>query len=318
MFRKLLLASTLSLGLCACPPAPEPPVPPPPPVVDIAAVTAQVDTYVTEMEARITAGDVPGFTAFLSSSVFWIGSAANEALVGREAVTADLQAVFGPALAAGATMAAQSANRKIGVAPDGRSAWVAEELTVTVTAGTDVTPIPYRLTSVLAEDAGAWTVIAQAWSIGMPNEEAFAAAAQGALPALAPVAESIGAGAQPLVDLLQAGCADPAAWLASWSRRPDAFSFGSAPEEKLDGGAAIHEVFGQQITGYQMRIAVNGGLHAAVAPSGTVGFLAGNLDVSFTMEGNTLTQPYRALFVYLQEADGWKLVQSHFSNGLPQ
>jgi ketosteroid isomerase-like protein len=321
--RNVQLATVLGLvlGAAACGPTPSGdtvPPPPPPPAVDLEAVTAAVDGYVTAMDALISAADIPGFARQLAENVFWFGSAATEALVGRAAVEADLQAVFGPAIQGGATIGAASANRLLGVAPDGRGAWVAEELTVTVTAGEEVTPIPYRVTSVLAEDGGSWTVVAQAWSIGMTNEEAFGAAAQGALPPLAAVAASIGAGAQALVDVLQAGCADPQAWLASWTERPDAFSFGSAPEEKLAGGTAIRDVFGSQITGFQMSMTVVGDVHAALVPSGTLGFVAANFDAGFTIEGNRLTQPYRGLLVYLQEDGGWRLVQSHFSNGLPQ
>lgn len=321
---KLLFAVVfgLALGAAACGPAtsgevvePLPPPPPPPPAVDLEAVETAVDAFVTAMDAQITAGDIAGFAGHLAEDVFWFGSAAAEALVGRAAVTAGLQAVFGPALEAGATMAAESANRVLGVAPDGRGAWVAEELTVTVTMGEEVTPIPYRVTSLLVEDGGTWTVAAQAWSIGMTNEAAFAAAAEGTLPPLAAVTPRLGPGAQALVDVLQAGCADPQAWLGSWSERPDAFSFGSAPEEKLAGGTAIRDVFGQQIAGFQMTMTVDGEPHAALAPSGTLGFVAANFDAGFTIEGDQLSQPYRGLLVYLQEEGGWKLVQAHFSNG---
>ena len=238
--------------------------------------------------------------------------------MGREAVVADLTAVFGPALEAGATMTAASVDREIGVAPDGRGAWVAEGLTVTI-SGEPATVIPYRVTSVLSEDGGAWTVIAQAWSVGVTNEEAMAMATAGQLPPLAAIEPSVGEGAQAMADQLQAGCADASVWLASWSERPDAFAFGSAPEEAIEGGTTIREGMGQMVAAYQMTIAVNGGMHAKLAPSGTVGFLAANLDMGMTLEGvGTVSQPYRALFVYLQEEGGWRLVQSHFSNGLPQ
>lgn len=60
----------------------------------------------------------------------------------------------------------------------------------------------------------------------------------------------------------------------------------------------------------------DGGLRAGMA-SNTVGWALCNVDFTVSQEGKVITQPYRALLVLLQESGGWKLVQAHFSNGVP-
>ncbi len=259
--------------------------------------------------------DIEAFASFLTEDVFWFGSAANEAISGRDAVIADLNQVFGPMMEAGASFETVSSGMKIGLSPDGGAAWIADQLELRITLGEDVTAIPYRITSVAVHDEDTWSIVAQHWSIGVPNEQAMAIALEGGWTPLAPIADAIGNGAEPVVALIKAGSEDASAWLATFSDHPDAFAFGSAPEEVLEGGPVVKKVFGDQVEQYKMRLALKDGVIARLAPSGTLAWAACNLDVTLEMGEDTVTQPYRALLVYLKQGDEWELVQSHFSNG---
>jgi ketosteroid isomerase-like protein len=285
------------------------------------AVRTGVAELMAAQDAAVASGDIPGFVSYLAPQAFWIGAGAAEVLVGPEAVAAELQQVFGPFLEAGATFSTEIDGPHIGVAADGRAAWVAEQITLTITTPDTTMTLPYRITSLVAESGGSWSIIAQKWSMGISNEDAFALAAQGALPTPAEVPHSVGDGAQPLVDLLDQGAADATAWVASLSEDPQAFSFGSAPDEVLEGGETIKQAYGAFVADYGMTIGRNGGVHAALAPSGTVGFIGGNLDIGLTVEQEgepvAVSQTYRALLVYEKAEDGsWNLVQSHFSNAI--
>jgi hypothetical protein len=152
--------------------------------------------------------------------------------------------------------------------------------------------------------------------VGIPNEAAIQKAASGGWQPLTPIQDAVGAGAEPLADCIKAGAADASAWLATFSEHADAFAFGSAPEEKLAGGPTVKGAFGQLVEGYKMQLALKDGIAARLAPGGNLGWAACNLDVTFHVEGNAITQPYRALFTYLKEGDAWKIVQVHFSNGV--
>jgi hypothetical protein len=63
-----------------------------------------------------------------------------------------------------------------------------------------------------------------------------------------------------------------------------------------------------------MGLTVTGDVRAALTPDGELGWVAANV----TLMNRDAVQPYRVLSVFLQEGGAWKLVQTHFSNGLPR
>lgn len=66
----------------------------------------------------------------------------------------DLLQVFGPFLEAGAAFSTEIDGPHIGVAADGRAAWVAEQITLTITTPDATMALPYRVTSLVAESGG--------------------------------------------------------------------------------------------------------------------------------------------------------------------
>ncbi|MCC7266963.1 MAG: nuclear transport factor 2 family protein [Caulobacteraceae bacterium] len=286
-----------------------------PRALDLGPARATVQRFMEAHYAAIAKPDIAAYVGGMAPDVAWIGSSAGEELVGQVAVGKDMEAVFGPAIQAGGKFDLKSGGMKIGVAADGRAAWVADELTLTIAMGADNMVVPYRVTSFLGEAGGKWSILAQAWSVATPNEEAFAKAAQGQWPKLADWGGGAAKGGDALAKDFGDSMADSAAWVKSFSDSAEAFVFGSAPEETIEGGVAIKQVFGQMVAAYQVTLAVAGGVRAGVAPSGSAGFAGGNIGFTVDTEGQKITQPYRALLVYVKEGNAWRPVQAHFSNG---
>lgn len=287
------------------------------PRLDPAASRAAVEQLVREQYAAIDRLEVESWMRTVAPDAILLGTDPQDVWVGRDAAVAQLAEGFEPARQAGAKASHRSKNLQIGISPDGRAAWVADELDFTLEMGGQAVTTSFRLTQVIAERDGAWWVLAQHWSIGVPNETAFAIAARGKWPPLGELPARVAPGAEPLVARVQRGADDAMVWVNDISDREDVFVFGTAPEEVVMGGARTRELFGAQIRQYGVTIAPRGDVSAGLAPNGLVGWVFANLDFSVTFEGQTITQPYRSLTVHLNEGGAWRIVQAHFSNGVP-
>ena len=96
---------------------------------------------------------------------------------------------------------------------------------------------------------------------------------------------------------------------AAVSAHADAIALGSDPREVWKGGPAILKASRT----WGMGLTVTGDVRAALTPDGELGWVAANV----TLMNRDAVQPYRVLSVFRQEGGAWKLVQTHFSNGLP-
>ncbi|MBM4370741.1 MAG: nuclear transport factor 2 family protein [Deltaproteobacteria bacterium] len=282
------------------------------------AVRTALAARVAASYAAVERGDIDAWGADLAADAFFIGSAAFEAISGKDAILANLRTIFGPAIQGGGTFTVKSTNLLIGVAPDARSAWVSDELDFVLTLGENRIPMPFRVTTLYVEKDGAWMVQALAWSLPVPNEDAMTKAAGGQWQERAAIADLVDPGAEPVAAAFTGVANDVGAFLATVTDREDAFCFGTAAEEKIPTGAAIKQAFGQMIQQAGVTTARNGGVRAGISASGTVGWVASNLDFSVAAEGGQITVPYRFLGVYLNEAGAWRLVQVHFSIGLSE
>ena len=97
--------------------------------------------------------------------------------------------------------------------------------------------------------------------------------------------------------------------IASW---PDAFVIGTGPTEWQDGRATW-------IAGYEMQITAIPGVRMEAGnvrayAEGTLGFAA---DQPTFVLPNGLTIPVRLTAVLRLEGDSWKLLNAHFSAGVP-
>ena len=288
-----------------------------PATIDPAQSKAAVETLVRGQYDAMGRLDFDAWSKALAPDALVLGTAPDEVMIGREGALAEAMKDFGEAKKNGAKAWTRSKDLRVTVSADGRAAWISDQLDFGMEMGAQKMNVQFRITQVLAEKDGAWWVQAAHFSFGFPNDQAFQRAAEGKWPALADIPDQVGDGADALAAEIDREIRDPKAFVAAVDDSPEVVVFGSAPEEYVVGGAQVRDMFQQQVQQFGVTMARAGSDRVAVTPDGQVGWAMTNLDFSVVFEGKTVTQPYRALLVYAKRGDAWKLVQAHFSNGIP-
>ena len=276
---------------------------------DFDDVGDQVREFMDAEDMMLTQGDYGGFATLMAPEAFWFGASASQARSGRLAVMEALRAAYPPAADGTAGFSFRTPFESVGVAPDGESAWVAEEMPATVAEGGATREIPYRVTSFVAKVGERWLVLAQHWSVGTAEPGTAA-------PSPAGIRERVGPGAGELVDALASALQSPAAFEAAISARADVQILVVEAIGNAEGGEAAKVLVRERFGDGGATFGIAGDVDAALAPSGSAGYVAANLDATSVVDGVRVTRPMRGLFVWLREGDAWRIVQAHLSEGL--
>src|SRR5436190_141847 len=114
--------------------------------VDAAAIDKAVRAQVQVQDDAIADLDADAWAALLAPDAIVLGSGPDEVWVGHTAAAAALHSHFDAARAAGAAANTSARDREVSVAPDGKSAWVAEQLDFTLSSGGMDMLVPFRET----------------------------------------------------------------------------------------------------------------------------------------------------------------------------
>ncbi|MDB4955524.1 MAG: SnoaL-like domain [Myxococcales bacterium] len=260
------------------------------------AVEPTPEDLLSAFHAALGLGDPAGLSALLDPKVFAFGPSANELAEGREAVIALLKrAISAPKKG---TLAVEAAHTAIG--RDAQLAWIAEEVSVGRKK--------FLATVVAGLHDGHWMIFALHWAIAMPNDTAYALARDGtlAVPDAIPNAHD----ESPLAIAMRTALASKPSFVEARSTRADAFNFGSALGERIQGGEAIKKTFTRIKATIHLHDAVKVGM---IGDRG--GWGAANVDFTDTdRDGNEVTQTFRVLAAWLHEDAGWRIVQTQWSN----
>jgi hypothetical protein len=264
--------------------------------VDAAAVVPDPQEMVDALHKVLGAGDKAGLAAMIDANAFAVGVEANELAEGRDAVVALVQHDLG------AKRQDVDAARAW-VAHEGDVAWVAEEMR----AGGK----RFLVTLAASAKDGQWTIAALHIAQAMANDTAHARARDGSL--ASPDAIPNSHDESPLAQAMRVAFASLPSFVDARSTRADAFNFGSAPGERLVGGAAIKKTFGRLRATVRLHDAVK------VGPLGdNGGWGVANVDFTDSDSDGEVTQTFRVLAIWLREpptADGkWRIVQTQWSN----
>ena len=298
VWRRLALLSILTA--CAKHSAPAP--------SDDAAVRAAVEQVLSAQYAAVERGDLDAWAQPFDDGVFLFGSDPTEATAGKAVLLAEMKKNAAGRMRADVQRTYRSTRMSIGVAPDRRAAWAADEIDYTLRSSEGEKKIHFRMTSLLAFEGGAWRILASHYSVEVPHEQAFQKAGAHELPMPKPLGTAIGAGAEPLVEHFRQGVADPASSVPWISDRPGVLFYGTAPGERHDGVEVKQLLVGAKMAA---KLTVPDGVRAAVV--GNAGWVAGNVMVTL----GTLEIPFRTLEFYVKEGGAWKLVCAHSSIGVP-
>lgn len=288
----VLLAATACAGPRAAGPGADP----------AAAARALLDAQYRAVEA----GDLTTWAEAFAEDALLFGTDAGEVQLGKQAI---LRTV-----AEGAARRMRPEVRrtytsgggfKVGVAPSGRAAWVADDIVYTVTSSAGTARHLFRMTGLVAEAEGRWHLLAASYSVPVPDAEAFSRS----WPTPAPLPDAVGPGAEPLAALAAGISARPMHFAGAFSDRPDVLLWGTAPGEEVEGGEEAQRFTREDDDTGALRVAVRGGVAAGLSPDGTAGWLA--YQGTLTLPAGQL--PVRVLAVFLREEAGWRKVQEHVS-----
>lgn len=262
------------------------------PATDAGAEAPTVEEFITRFHAAVGAASAADLAVLFDSTAFAFGVQANDLAEGRDAVVAQLRDDVGR----GGAVAVKFAH----IGQQGSVAWVAEDLRVGETS--------FVMTCVLGLRDGFWTIAALHWAEAMPNATAYKLAREGelAVPDAIPDAHDT----SPLATAMRTAFASKPSFVDARSTRADAFNFGSAPGERLEGGDAIKKIFGRISATIRLHDAVKVGL---VGDRG--GWGVANVDfIDADRDGTEVTQTFRVLAAWVQEDAGWRIALTQWSN----
>ena len=199
----------------------------------------------------------------------------------------------------------------LGLSEDGKAAWFAADLRSSIpeVVGNQQLHIEvhdYHATGVLEKVGADWQWVAWHIAEGVPAREQQEALKKGKLPPELP--RSI-TGAEEVVKLFEATIADPKALAKTVSPDPHVRLYGSELAESVAGGAAVRK----RLERWGLVMKVRDGIQAGMAAGNHVAYVAANVDAVPQKQPKARPEPYRLLFVYARTAQGWQLVQAHFS-----
>jgi ketosteroid isomerase-like protein len=288
--------------------------PPPPPVVPRTVMSeearAHFETVLGDQYAALEKGDLDAWAEAFAPDVFFFGARAHDALSSKEAIVEAWKRELEPAFKAGKKLSIKSTQLQIGLASDGRAAWVSDVVEITFGEISET----QRITEVIGEQDGEYWVYALHWSMGVPADQARARARD---PKAKPreLTESIAPGAQAVVGEFEKAVLKAGELLQGLSRRPDTVLFGTTPDENFVGNEKIHQQLALEIR-EGLTITRRGPVCAGVTPNGKIGWVASNVDLG-TAGSPPVKVPARGLLVYLNEGGLWRLVQGHLSTAVP-
>ena len=284
-------------------------------VVDasVVAPTVPVRELLTVQRALIATADAKALSELALPGVIGFGLDADDVIEGRASYEAMLLEHLGDTPPDGFEVT----SKFLAVGEQGNHAWVAEELEID---GGDARR-RIAITQLVAFVDGAWKVVAVHWGTPVPDETAERRAMRGTLPRPKAVTAKADGGAD-LDTAVRAAFASRTAFAEARSEREDGFNFGSAPGERIVGGARIKGLFGRlrsqlKLTG-GVRAIAGGAWDPAQASASWIGVAALHADYTHRSKAATdVTQTFRVLAILLREGDRWTIVQTQFSNGGP-
>ena len=273
-----------------------------------------VQMLIQAQRVAVANGDLKALVATLSPAAVGFGVNADEFAEGRDALAAHALRELGDAPGTGYTVEAKFQ----AFGEEQNHAWIALELEVEAPG---LATRRFAITELAAVIDGKWSVVAWHWAIPVPDATAERLAILGTLPAPKPV-PNMATAPKEIESAARAAFASRAAFAAARSERAEGFNFGSAPGERIVGGAAIKKLFGR----IKAEIKLHDGMRVVSADqwdpaqkaAPTIAFAAANVDFTTkTRAATDLMQTFRVLAVLVKEGSEWKIVQTQWSHGGP-
>ncbi len=204
----------------------------------------------------------------------------------------------------------ESAPRTVAFSANGEAAWIAADLATYDICGDETcpkTPKPaarYHATALFTGGAP-WQPVMWHLSYVFDGKEYAAAVAHDELD---PVVDKV-TKADDVVALFRTSMADPAALIKTVSSRADVVLYGTDRKERYVGGKKVAATLKK----WSLAFTVRDGVQAGTTASGTVAWVAANVDAVSSKKPGAKPSPYRVTVLYEKTDAGWKAVVIHFS-----
>jgi ketosteroid isomerase-like protein/uncharacterized membrane protein YgcG len=264
-------------------------------VLDAAPTDPPVEQVTARLHLALQSMKADELALLFDAKAFAFGVEAHDVAEGRDAVVAMLRHDIGTTPNPDVTARFAQTGR------EGDAGWFAEEIKLGAKT--------FVATGIADLRDGAWSIAALHWSLAMPNAEAYKGARDGTLEA--PDAIPDAHDDSELAKAMRTGFASKPSFVAARSTRSDAVNFGSAPGERVQGGDNIKKIFSKIKATIRLHDAVVVGMVGAKG-----GWGAANVDFTDAdpRDGTQVTQTFRVLVVWVKESEGWRMVQSQWSN----
>jgi ketosteroid isomerase-like protein len=276
------------------------------------APVGTVQDLVLAQHAAIAAADRTALAAVLSTTAFAFGVDAAEVADGRDAVSAQVVHDLGDPPSGGFTVD----SRAIAIGEDRGHAWIAELIDISAPGRA---PRSVAISELAATIDGRWQIVALHWGVPVDDATAERLAILSRLPVPARLVDRHDDA--DLDQAVRAAFASRTAFAEARSERADAFNFGSGGE-RAHGGAVIKRIFSKLRAEIRIhdgvRVASGATWDQAQKAAPWIGWAALNVDYTArTRAATDVTQTFRVLAILRKEADGWKIIQTQWSNAGP-
>lgn len=273
-----------------------------------------VQALVQAQRVAIANADLKALASTLAISALGFGVDADELAEGRDALITQVERDLGELPANGFSVESKFS----AIGEQGNHAWIALELEVSAPGAS---PRRFAITELAAVLDNQWQVVAWHWAIPVSDATAERLAILGTLPKPVPV-PNLSTAPKDIEAAVKTAFSSREAFAAARSEHVDGFNFGSAPNERIVGGARVKKVF----SGLRAQIKLHDGLRIvsgevwdpAQKTAPTVAYAVANVDFTTrTRAATELTQTFRVLAILIKEHADWKIVQTQWSHGGP-
>jgi ketosteroid isomerase-like protein len=267
------------------------------------AIEREAVTWVERWHERLAGSDRQAWGEGFALDGLLVGPGPSDAVVGpygRKAARSFAGAVTLVSIAL-----------ETGLASDGRSFWLADELDRRDEEGAPGGRL--RATILLEQASGGWQVLLAHYGAILTDEAARELAGDPGAQVVE-IVDGVPEHARRLAEIMSASLASPDVFTAALSQRPGTMAFGPGPEDRFQGAHAVSEWLRAIYARPGARIVRSGGLRADVCTGGRLGYVATDVDLVTKRDGLERSRRSRLTAIFAREGKGWAIVQLHLSH----
>jgi ketosteroid isomerase-like protein len=273
------------------------------------AARVAVEAVIDAQYAAVERGELDAWAKPLAPEAVLFGTDADELFFGAETIRARVVENASARMRPEVQRRYRSTGeRQVRLSPDARAAWVLDDIDYVLTSSAGERRTTFRMTAILGERAGRWSIYAAHYANPLDDARAFAVTTWPAPQRSGDV--RVG----PEADTLAALVAPSDHFAGTLDESGDVILVGTAPDERILGGPAARRFVGAAEPRPGLTITPDGPPAAGLLPSGDAGWIAYTATLTLTRGGVRHVLPVRVTAGLLEVSGGtWRKVVEHVS-----